>query len=78
MDERIHSYGSSVRWPYSWLMWYSRPRLRFEVVVLGFGIKVRSLHKKSDWGMLPRTLELSFYWNWRPHPSWIAANKHVA
>ena len=74
----VHSFGSSTAWYRSWLFWYARPRLRFECVLFGYGIKVRVLKKRSDWGMLPRMFDVSVYWNWHPHPSWVAAKEKDA
>lgn len=53
------SVGNSLAWHRSFALLQTRPRFILELVLFGYGARLRALHAH-------KTIEISLYRNWRP------------
>ena len=67
--DKIVSLGSSLAWYRSWILYCKTAGMKswnvLEIVLFGFGFRLKRLSAKKIKGMLPNGFEVKFYWNWR-------------
>jgi hypothetical protein len=83
MDEKIVTFGNSVAWHRSWFLYTHPEGLPFhwriiDVVIFGYGFRLKRLHYAKVHGMLPNDFKISVYWNWRPAESWVKLYRRVS